>query len=145
MSLDDCKTIELPKISDPRGNLTFIESGRHVPFEIKRVYYLYDVPGGATRAGHGHKTLEQLMIAMSGSFDVELDDGRAKKKYHLNRSSYGLYIPRMIWREIDNFSSGSVCMVLASNLFNERDYYRDYQGFLRAAKALYAGSTPANI
>jgi len=136
MSLDDCKTIELPKISDPRGNLTFIESGRHVPFEIKRVYYLYDVPGGATRAGHGHKTLEQLMIAMSGSFDVELDDGRAKKKYHLNRSSYGLYIPRMIWREIDNFSSGSVCMVLASNLFDEQDYYRDYQGFLRAAKAL---------
>jgi len=135
MSLDDCKTIELPKISDPRGNLTFIESGCHVPFEIRRVYYLYDVPGGATRAGHGHKTLEQLMIAMSGSFDVELDDGRAKKKYHLNRSSYGLYIPRMIWREIDNFSSGSVCMVLASNLFDEQDYYRDYQGFLRAAKA----------
>jgi dTDP-4-dehydrorhamnose 3,5-epimerase-like enzyme len=136
MSLDDCRTIELPKISDPRGNLTFIESGCHVPFEIRRVYYLYDVPGGATRAGHGHKTLEQLMIAMSGSFDVELDDGRAKKKYHLNRSSYGLYIPRMIWREIDNFSSGSVCMVLASNLFDEQDYYRDYQGFLRAAKAL---------
>lgn len=136
MSLNDCKTIELPKISDPRGNLTFIESGRHVPFEIRRVYYLYDVPGGATRAGHGHKTLEQLMIAMSGSFDVELDDGRAKKKYHLNRSSYGLYIPRMIWREIDNFSSGSVCMVLASNLFDEQDYYRDYQGFLRAVKEL---------
>lgn len=136
MSLDDCKTIELPKISDPRGNLTFIESGRQVPFEIKRVYYLYDVPGGATRAGHGHKTLEQLMIAMSGSFDVELDDGRARKKYHLNRSSYGLYIPRMIWREIDNFSSGSVCMVLASELFDEQDYYRDYQGFVRAAKAL---------
>lgn len=136
MSLDDCKTIELPKISDPRGNLTFIESERHVPFEIRRVYYLYDVPGGATRAGHGHKTLEQLLIAMSGSFDVELDDGRAKKKYHLNRSSYGLYIPRMIWREIDNFSSGSVCMVLASKLFDEQDYYRDYQGFLRAAKAL---------
>ena len=136
MSLDDCKTIELPKISDPRGNLTFIEGGRHVPFEIRRVYYLYDVPGGATRAGHGHKTLDQLMIAVSGSFDVELDDGRAKKKYHLNRSSYGLYIPRMIWREIDNFSSGSVCMVLASNPFDEGDYYRDYQEFLRAVKAL---------
>lgn len=144
MSLDDCKTIELPKISDPRGNLTFIESGCHVPFEIRRVYYLYDVPGGATRAGHGHKTLEQLMIAMSGSFDVELDDGRAKKKYHLNRSSYGLYIPRMIWREIDNFSSGSVCMVLASNLFDEQDYYRDYQGFLRAAKAL-TGSNAGHV
>lgn len=136
MNLNNCKTIELPKISDPRGNLTFIESGHHVPFEIKRVYYLYDVPGGATRAGHGHKSLEQFMIAMSGSFDVELDDGRVKKKYHLNRSNYGLYIPRMIWREIDNFSSGSVCMVLASDLFDERDYYRDYQEFLRAAKAL---------
>ncbi len=136
MNLDNCKKIELPKISDPRGNLTFIESGRHVPFEIKRVYYLYDVPGGATRAGHSHKSLEQFMIAMSGSFDVELDDGRARKKYHLNRSNYGLYIPRMIWRQIDNFSSGSVCMVLASELFDERDYYRDYQEFLRAAKEL---------
>jgi dTDP-4-dehydrorhamnose 3,5-epimerase-like enzyme len=136
MNLNNCKTIELPKISDPRGNLTFIESGHHVPFEIKRVYYLYDVPGGATRAGHSHKSLEQLMIAMSGSFDVELDDGRAKKKYRMNRSNYGLYIPRMIWREIDNFSSGSVCMVLASDLFDERDYYRDYQEFLRAAQAL---------
>ena len=134
MNLDNCKKIELPKISDPRGNLTFIESGRHVPFEIKRVYYLYDVPGGATRAGHSHKSLEQFMIAMSGSFDVELDDGHARKKYHLNRSNYGLYIPRMIWRQIDNFSSGSVCMVLASELFDERDYYRDYQEFLRAAK-----------
>lgn len=136
MNLNNCKKIELPKISDPRGNLTFIESEHHVPFEIKRVYYLYDVPGGATRAGHSHKSLDQLMIAMSGSFDVELDDGRAKKKYHLNRSNYGLYIPRMIWREIDNFSSGSVCMVLASDLFDEQDYYRDYQEFLRAAKAL---------
>jgi len=136
MNLNSCKKIELPKISDPRGNLTFIEGGHHVPFEIKRVYYLYDVPGGATRAGHSHKSLEQFMIAMSGSFDVELDDGRARKKYHLNRSNYGLYIPRMIWREIDNFSSGSVCMVLASDLFDERDYYRDYQEFLLAANAL---------
>ena len=136
MSLDDCKMIELPKIADPRGNLTFIEPERHLPFEIKRVYYLYDVPGGATLAGHGHKTLEQLMIAMSGSFDVELDDGRAKKTYHLNRSYYGLYIPPMIWRSIDNFSSGSVCMVLASDSFKESDYYRDYAEFLRAAKGL---------
>jgi len=136
MNLNSCKKIELPKISDPRGNLTFIEGGHHVPFEIKRVYYLYDVPGGATRAGHSHKSLEQFMIAMSGSFDVELDDGRTRKKYHLNRSNYGLYIPRMIWREIDNFSSGSVCMVLASDLFDERDYYRDYQEFLLAANAL---------
>ncbi len=134
MGLDQCKIIELPKIADPRGNLTFIETGRHVPFTIRRVYYLYDVPGGATRAGHGHKTLEQLVIAMSGSFDVEIDDGRAKKKYHLNRSYYGLYIPPMIWRSIDNFSSGSVCMVLASDFFKEPDYHREYQEFLRAAK-----------
>jgi dTDP-4-dehydrorhamnose 3,5-epimerase-like enzyme len=136
MGLEDCRIIELPRITDPRGNLTFIEAGNHLPFEIKRVYYLYDVPGGATRAGHGHKTLEQLMIAMSGSFDVELDDGRAKKKYHLNRSHYGLYIPPMIWREIDNFSSGSVCLVLASEFFDESDYYRNYDGFLEAANAI---------
>lgn len=136
MSLEDCKILELPKIVDPRGNLTFIEVGNHLPFEIRRVYYLYDVPGGATRAGHGHKTLEQFMIAMSGSFDVELDDGRARKKYHLDRSYYGLYIPPLIWRDIDNFSSGSVCLVLASELFDESDYYRNYQDFLEAAKAI---------
>ena len=134
MGLIDCRLVDLPKIADPRGNLTFIEGTNHVPFEIKRVYYLYDVPGGATRAGHGHRTLQQLMIAMSGSFDIELDDGRAKKKYHLNRSYYGLYIPQMIWRDIDNFSSGSVCMVLASDYFAEADYYRDYEEFVRAAK-----------
>ena len=136
MSLADSKILELPKIVDPRGNLTFIEVGNHLPFEIKRVYYLYDVPGGATRAGHGHKTLEQLMIAISGSFDVELDDGRARRKYHLDRSYYGLYIPPMIWRDIDNFSSGSVCLVLASEVFDESDYYRTYQDFLEAAKAI---------
>ena len=136
MSLEDCKILELPKIVDPRGNLTFIEGGNHLPFEIRRVYYLYDVPGGATRAGHGHKTLEQLMIAMSGSFDVELNDGRARKKYHLDRSYYGLYIPPMIWRDIDNFSSGSVCLVLASEFFDESDYYRTYPDFLEAAKAI---------
>jgi dTDP-4-dehydrorhamnose 3,5-epimerase-like enzyme len=134
MPLDQCRIIELPRINDPRGNLTFIEDQRHVPFAIKRVYYLYDVPGGATRAGHGHKTLEQLMIAMSGSFDVELDDGHSKQKYHLNRSYVGLYIPSMIWRDINNFSSGSVCMVLASDYFKESDYYRDYDEFVSAAR-----------
>jgi dTDP-4-dehydrorhamnose 3,5-epimerase-like enzyme len=136
MSLEDCKILELPKIVDPRGNLTFIEAGNHLPFEIRRVYYLYDVPGGATRAGHGHKTLEQLMIAMSGSFDVELDDGRARKRYHLDRSYYGLYVPSMIWRDIDNFSSGSVCLVLASEFFDESDYYRTYEDFVEAAKTI---------
>lgn len=130
MSLEDCKIIELPKISDPRGNLTFIEGGEHIPFDISRVYYLYDVPGGAERGGHAHKGLSQLIIAMSGSFDVVLDDGKNKKRIHLNRSYQGLYICPMIWRELDNFSSGSVCMVLASNKYDEDDYYRNYDKFL---------------
>ena len=132
MSLSKCRIIDLPKISDPRGNLTFIEGGRHVPFEIKRVYYLYDVPGGAERGGHAHKNLHQLIIALSGSFDVILDDGIQKKRFHLNRSYYGMYVCPMIWRELDNFSSASVCMVLASNLYDDADYYRDYDRFVRA-------------
>lgn len=132
MPLADCKIINLPKITDPRGNLTFIEGGRHVPFEVRRVYYLYDVPGGADRGGHAHKELHQLIVAMSGSFDVVLDDGRQKQRYHLNRSYYGLYVCPMIWRELDNFSSGSVCLALASNKYDESDYYRDYQDFLKA-------------
>ena len=103
-----------------------------MPFDIQRVYYLYDVPGGAERGGHAHKALHQFIIAMSGSFDVVLDDGQGKKRIHLNRSYYGLYVCPMIWRELDNFSSGSVCMVLASNLYDEADYYRDYEEFLAA-------------
>lgn len=130
MPLKDCHLIDLPKITDVRGNLTFIEGNRHVPFDIRRVYYLYDVPGGAERGGHAHKELHQLIVAMSGSFDVVLDDGGEKKRFHLNRSYFGLYVCPMIWREIDNFSSGSVCMVLASNLYDEADYFRDYQEFL---------------
>lgn len=131
-SLDLCKVVSLPKISDPRGNLTFIEGQGHVPFDIARVYYLYDVPGGAERGGHAHKDLHQLIIAMSGSFDVVLDDGVNKKRVHLNRSYYGLYVCPMIWRELDNFSSGSVCMVLASNKYDESDYYRDHGEFLQS-------------
>ncbi|MGE3853027.1 MAG: FdtA/QdtA family cupin domain-containing protein [Planctomycetota bacterium] len=131
MPISDCKLISLPKIQDPRGNLTFIEGGSHIDFDIQRVYYLYDVPGGSSRGGHAHKALRQLIIAMSGSFDVLLDDGREKKTFHLNRSYVGLYVCPMIWREIDNFSSGSVCMVLASNRYDEADYYRDYDQFLR--------------
>lgn len=134
MSIKDCKVIELPRIQDYRGNLTFIESGRHMPFDIKRVYYLYDVPGGATRAAHGHKALHQLMIAMSGSFDVTLDDGFEKKLFHLNRSYYGLYIPPMMWRDLDNFSSGAVCMVLASDYYDESDYFRNYADFTQVAR-----------
>ena len=138
LSLQDCRIIELPKISDPRGNLTIIEAERHVPFEIKRIYHLYDVRGGAHRAGHAHKVLEQLLVAMSGSFDVTLDDGRSKKTFHLNRSYHGLYIPPMIWRDIDNFSSGAVCMAVASEWFDETDYYREYEDFLRAVAAAEA-------
>lgn len=130
--IDRCRIIELPKIADPRGNLTFVEGGQHIPFDIQRVYYLYDVPGGAERGGHAHKALQQLIIAMSGSFDVVLDDGHHKQRFHLNRSYVGLYVCPMIWRELDNFSSGSVCMVLASNRYDESDYYRDYAEFLHA-------------
>ncbi len=131
MAIDLCRIVELPKISDVRGNLSFIEAGRHIPFDIRRIYYLYDVPGGASRAAHGHRRLHQLMIAMSGSFDITLDDGCGKQKFHLNRSYYGLYIPPMIWRDLDNFSSGSVCMVLASEYYDEADYFRNYDEFLR--------------
>lgn len=132
MTIDKCQLIELPKIQDPRGNLTFIEGGNHVGFDIQRVYYLYDVPGGAERGGHAHKGLQQLIIAISGSFDVVLDDGKEKKLVHLNRSYNGLYVCPMIWRELYNFSSGSVCMVLASKPYDEDDYYRDYSEFIRA-------------
>ena len=136
MSIKKCRIIDLPQVHDPRGNLTFIEGKNHIPFEIARTYYLYDVPGGAQRGGHGHKELHQLIIAMSGSFDVHLDDGFEKKSFHLNRSYYGLYVVPMIWREIDNFSSGSVCMALASNLYDESDYYRDYNKFVLQAKKI---------
>lgn len=124
--------IELPRITDVRGNLTFVESSRHIPFDIQRVYYTYDVPGGAVRAGHAHKRLHQFIIAASGSFDVILDDGTARERFFLNRSYYGLYAPPMYWRELENFSSGSVCLVLASEHYDESDYYRDYTEFLRA-------------
>ncbi len=134
MSLSDCRIIKLPKIADPRGNLTFIEGNNHIPFDIKRVYYTYDVPGGTERGGHAHKELKQLIIAMSGSFDITLDDGKEKKVFHLNRSYFGLYICSMMWREINNFSSGSVCMVLASEFYSEADYYREYADFLKAVR-----------
>jgi hypothetical protein len=129
------KMIDLPKVSDPRGNLTFIEGGKHIPFEMKRVFYLYDVPGGAWRAGHALKTCHQFIIAALGSFDIILDDGAQRQRFHLNRSYYGLYVPPLIWREIDNFSSGSVCLVLASDFYDEADYYRDYAEFIKIAHA----------
>jgi hypothetical protein len=132
LSVDDCRLVELPVVHNPQGNLTFIEGQEHVPFDIARVYYLYDVPGGATRGGHAHKQLQQLLIAMSGSFEVLLDDGEKRRTVRLNRSYVGLYMPTMIWRELVDFSSGSVCMVLASAPYEEADYIRDYDDF-RAA------------
>ena len=132
MPLSDCKILELPVVHDRRGNLTFIEESKHIPFDLKRVYYLYDVPGGSQRGGHAHKNLHQLIVAMSGSFDVVLDDGKDKTRFHLNRSYQGLYICPMIWREMDNFSSGSVCMVLASDFYDEQDYFRVYSEFMKS-------------
>jgi hypothetical protein len=132
--LEKCRIIELPKIMDYRGNLTFVEKMKHVPFEISRVYYLYDVPGGESRAGHGHKELQQLIIAASGSFDVILDDGYQRKTFTLNRPNYGLYVCSMIWRELENFSSGAVSLVLASTLYDENDYYRNYEEFLQVVR-----------
>lgn len=133
MPLTDCRILELPKIHASRGNLTFIEGGNHVPFGIQRVYYLYDVPGGSDRGAHAHRNLQQLIVAMLGSFDVVLDDGRDIHRFHLNRSYIGLYVCPMMWRYLDNFSSGAVCMVLASSRYEEDDYIRDYQQFIAAA------------
>jgi dTDP-4-dehydrorhamnose 3,5-epimerase-like enzyme len=134
MAIQDCHLIDLPKINDQRGNLTFIESDRHVPFAIQRVFYVYDVPGGSLRAGHALKSCHQFIIAISGSFDVVLDDGTTRQRFQLNRSHYGLYVTPLTWREIDNFSSNSVCLVLASACYNESDYYRDYESFLSAVR-----------
>jgi oxalate decarboxylase/phosphoglucose isomerase-like protein (cupin superfamily) len=145
MSLDRCHLVTLPRVNDARGNLTFIEGGEHVGFDIARVYYLYDVPGGAERGGHAHRNLEQLFIAMSGSFDVVLDDGNIRQRFQLNRSYVGLYVPSMVWREIDNFSSGSVCMVVASERYDEADYYRDYGDFKKAVGASRADEPPTTL
>ncbi len=126
--------IELPKISDPRGNLTFIENNKRIPFEIQRVFYLYDVPSSVERGSHAHKETQQFLVAISGSFDVVLDDGYEKKIFHLNRSHYGLYIYPLTWCDIVNFSSGAVCMALTSTFYDESDYYRNYEDFIKAIK-----------
>ena len=125
-----CRLIDLPKVSDPRGNLTFIEGKQHIPFAIQRIYYSYDVPDDESiRGAHGHKALQQVIIAMSGSFSVTLDDGFAQKTFHLNRPWRGLYVASRMWRVVDNFSSASVCMVLASEPYDAADYIRDYDTF----------------
>jgi dTDP-4-dehydrorhamnose 3,5-epimerase-like enzyme len=129
-----CHLIAFPRIEDRRGNLSFVENDTQVPFAMQRVYWLYDVPGGAERGGHAHRDLEQVIVAMSGSFDLVLDDGVISQRFHLNRSYVGLYIPSMVWREIDNFSSGSVCMVLASKPYDESDYIRDQDEFRSAVR-----------
>lgn len=134
MTINNCRLIELPKITDPRGNLTFVEGGNHIPFEIKRVYYLYDVPGGSDRGEHAHKNLHQFVVAMSGSFDIVLNDGDRQRRFQLNRSYYGLYICPMMWRIIDNFSSGAVCMVIASEPYDSKDYIRNYDEFISLTK-----------
>ncbi|MBX3482847.1 FdtA/QdtA family cupin domain-containing protein [Phenylobacterium sp.] len=128
------KFIDLPVIEDPRGNLCVIESGQHAPFEVKRVYYLYDVPSQSTRAGHAHLALHQLLIAVSGSFDVSLHDGSRAERVTLNRPNRGLHVGPMMWRDIDNFSSGAVCLVLASAHYDEADYIREFDRFLAAAR-----------
>ena len=130
--LSECALIDLPKIQDPRGNLTFIEGGSQIPFDVARVYYLYDVPGGESRGGHAHHELQQLIVAAAGSFDVIVDDGTGTARFHLNRSYYGLYIAPMVWRELENFSSGSVALVLASGYYDEADYLREHGDFKRA-------------
>ena len=137
----EARIIDLPRVTDPRGNLTFIEEDQHVPFPIRRVYYTYDVPGGGSRGGHAHRALESLIIAASGSFDVVIDDGLGiRERFFLNRSYRGLFGPRMHWREIENFSSSSVCLVLASEHYDAADYYYDYREFLAVRKAEAAGT-----
>jgi dTDP-4-dehydrorhamnose 3,5-epimerase-like enzyme len=135
MGIKHCKIIELPKISDPRGNLTFIEETNHLPFNIKRVFYIYDIPTAESRGAHAHKKNEQFIICLSGSLDVCLDDGTEKKTIHLNRPWQGLHVPALIWASESNFDPGTLYMVLASELYDEDEYIRDYDNFLNAARA----------
>jgi len=133
--IGDCRLLDLPRVYNPAGSITSVNNLVEVPFSISRVYYLFDVPGGEARGGHAHKDLQQLVLAASGSFDLVIDDGTEKKRIHLNRPYTGLYMPPGIWRELDNFSSGSICLVLASLTYSEDDYIRDYPTF-RAWKSL---------
>lgn len=130
-TIHDCKLVELPRNYDRRGSLTPIYNNCHIPFEIRRTYYLYDIPGGESRGGHAHKELQQLIISCMGAFDVLLDDGREKKTIRLERAYYGLYVPNLIWRELINFSSGANCLVLASLVYEESEYIRSYENFMK--------------
>jgi hypothetical protein len=134
MTIDDCPIIEFPRIVDPEGSLTFIEGQRHVPFDIRRVFYIYDVPTAESRGAHAHKELQQVLICLSGSFNVLLDDGERRTVLRMNRPWRGLYVPPMIWAAIVDFDPGSVCLVLASERYSEEDYYRDYQKYLEARR-----------
>lgn len=129
MKVEEPHIIQLPKILDKRGNLSFIEDNNHIPFKIERSFWIYDVPGGESRGGHAYKESEEFIVALSGSFDVVLDDGKEKKTFHLNRSYYGLYVPKMMWREMNNFSTNSLALVLSSTQYDEGDYIRDYENF----------------
>jgi WxcM-like protein len=128
-SVSDCRLLDLPRIERPQGNLTAVEGGREIPFTMARVYYFYDIPGGEGRGGHAHLELEQVLVAVMGSFDVVLDDGTRRRSFRLDRAYRGLYIPRMIWRELEGFSSGGIGVVLASELYAEDDYIRNYDQF----------------
>ena len=130
ITLSEVKIIDLPKIEDPRGNLSFIEEQKHIPFQIERSYWIYDVPGGQVRGGHAFKEQKEFIVAISGSFDVVVDDGREQKTYSLNRSYYGLYLPAGLWRQMQNFSTNSLAMVLSSTTYDENDYIREYAEFL---------------
>ena len=135
MSVALAKIINLPKILDERGNLSFLEETKHIPFEIKRTYWIYDVPGGETRGGHAYKTNQEFIVAISGSFDVILNDGNDKKIFSLNRSYYGLYVPNGLWRHMENFSTNSLALIIASEDYDANDYIRDYDQFLFSSKA----------
>jgi len=134
MTIEDVKIIELPKFADPRGNLSFVEQLNHIPFEIKRTYWIYDVPGGENRGGHAFIQNEEFIVALSGAFDVIVDDGERKKTFTLNRSYYGLYVPAGLWREMENFSTNSLALEFGSIHYDEKDYIRDYQDFLNIKK-----------
>lgn len=134
ISINNVKLLNLPKFDDPRGNLSFIEEFKHIPFKIERTYWIYDVPGGEIRGGHAFLKQQEIVVALSGSFDVVINNGKEEKRFHLNRSYFGLYIPNKLWRSMDNFSTNSVALILSSTLFSETDYIRDFKDYINYVK-----------